>query len=320
MTENIQGATMKTAGRKASKADIVDVIDPKLDQLKINGAMALMRSDATEVVLVQAQHDSHVRAVALQLGYQLPADCTDPDLIQRDISANMRRSVEACLEVGRGLGVLKVACQHGNFMARLDVLSIEPRVAQRFIASASRFSNAATSPLLKAIGNQSKLFEMLVLDDDQIEELQLTGQTGELKLDDIASMSVKELRANLREARKEKMSVDHRLGNLNTRNQKLEDSLFRIQKESTDERLLGLRKEATAIMNDALGAVRGGLRQALVALRDHPGEEPSSLFMAGLVGQVQYDLTALREEFGLPDVSTAADAQLIAEMAQWAKD
>lgn len=312
---------MKTAGRKAKKADIVDVIDPKLDQPKINGAMALMRADATDVVLVQAQHDSHVRAVALQLGYQLPADCTDPDLIQRDISANMRRSVEACLEVGRGLGVLKAACQHGNFMARLDVLGIEGRVAQKFMQAATKFSNTPlTAHLTKAIANQTKLFEMMVLDDDQIEELQLTGQTGELKLDDIASMSVKELRANLREARKEKMSVDHRLGNLNTRNQKLEDSLFRIQKESTDERLLGLRKEATAIMNDALGAVRGGLRQALVALRDHPGEEPSSLFMAGLVGQVQYDLTALREEFGLPDVSTAADAQLIAEMAQWAKD
>ena len=311
---------MKTAGRKANKVDISDVIDPQLDQPKINGAMALMRADATDVVLVQAQHDSHVRAVALQLGYQLPADCTDPDLIQRDISANMRRSVEACLEVGRGLGVLKAACQHGNFIARLDVLGIEVTVAQRFMQASLKFSNTATSRLLSAAGNQSKLFEMLVLDDDQIEELQLTGQTGELKLDDIASMSVKELRANLREARKEKMSVDHRLGNLNTRNQKLEDSLFRIQKESTDERLLGLRKEATAIMNDALGAVRGGLRQALVALRDHPGEEPSSLFMAGLVGQVQYDLSALREEFGLPDVSTAADAQLIAEMAQWSAE
>ena len=42
--------------------------------------------------------------------------------IQRDISANMRRSVEACLEVGRGLAVLKAACGHGNFVARLDVL------------------------------------------------------------------------------------------------------------------------------------------------------------------------------------------------------
>ncbi|WP_374351633.1 hypothetical protein [Chitinimonas sp.] len=149
------------------------------------------------------QQEVTVRAVAAKLGYQLPADCTDPDLIQRDIAINMRRSVEACLEVGRGLRVLKEACQHGQFSARLDVLGIEPRVAQRFMATASKFGNTVSPPLLKAIGNQTKLFEMLVLDDEQIEELELTGQTGELTLDDVASMSVKELRAALRKARED---------------------------------------------------------------------------------------------------------------------
>lgn len=152
--------------------------------------------------------DATVRAVAQQLGYQLPADCTDPDLIQRDVAANMRRSVEACLEVGRGLRVLKEACEHGQFIARLDVLGIEPRVAQKFMASAMRFSNATSTPLLAAAGNQTKLFEMLVLDDEQLEELELTGQTGELKLDDIATMSVKELRSALRETREEKSAIE----------------------------------------------------------------------------------------------------------------
>ena len=155
------------------------------------------------VALATSQHDSAVRAVAQQLGYQLPADCTDPDLIQRDIAANMRRSVEACLEVGRGLMVLKTACGHGNFMARLEVLGVETRVAQKFMASATKFSNAASTPLLKAVGSQTKLFEMLVLDDEQIEELELTGQTGELHLDDVATMSVKELRAALRQAKQD---------------------------------------------------------------------------------------------------------------------
>lgn len=158
--------------------------------------------------LVAVEQEATVRAVAAQLGYQLPADCTDPDLIQRDISANMRRSVEACLEVGRGLAVLKAACGHGNFVARLDVLGIEARVAQRFMASATRFTNAASTPLLKAIGNQTKLFEMLVLDDEQLEELELTGQVGELKLDDIAAMSVKELRNALREAKADAAATD----------------------------------------------------------------------------------------------------------------
>jgi len=156
------------------------------------------------LALANSQQDATVRAVAAQLGYQLPADCTDPDLIQRDIAANMRRSVEACLEVGRGLRVLKEACEHGQFIARLDVLGIERSVAARFMQAATKFSNvASTHHLTKAIGTQTKLFEMLVLDDEQLDELELTGQTGELKLDDIATMSVKELRQALREARED---------------------------------------------------------------------------------------------------------------------
>lgn len=157
---------------------------------------------ANQIAVMHEERQLTVRAVAAQLGYQLPADCTDPDLIQRDIAANMRRSVEACLEVGRGLRVLKEACEHGNFIARLDVLGMERSVAARFMQAAAKFSNvASTHHLTKAIGNQTKLFEMLVLDDEQIEELELTGQTGELKLDEIAIMSVKELRTALRDSR-----------------------------------------------------------------------------------------------------------------------
>jgi hypothetical protein len=161
------------------------------------------------VSLMDAQQSATVRAVAAQIGYQLPADCTDPDLIQRDISANMRRSVEACLEVGRGLAVLKAACEHGNFMSRLDVLGIDRKVSAKFMQAAAKFSNVSTSRHLTAsLGNQSKLFEMLVLDDEQIEELELTGQTGDLHLDKIATMSVKELRAALREAKADAEATD----------------------------------------------------------------------------------------------------------------
>ena len=164
---------------------------------------------AQELAVFQRELEVTVRAVAQQIGYQLPADCTDPDLIQRDISANMRRSVEACLEVGRGLAVLKAACGHGNFIARLDVLGIEYSVGARFMQAAKKFSNvASTRHLTAALGNQTKLFEMLVLDDEQIEELELTGQTGELHLDKIATMSVKELRAALREAKADADATD----------------------------------------------------------------------------------------------------------------
>lgn len=308
-----------TAGRKPKKAEVIDVIDPSLDQTKIEGAMVQMRTDATELALVQAQHDSAVRAVALQMGYQLPADCTDPDLIQRDISANMRRSVEACLEVGRGLAVLKSACSHSNFLARLDVLGVDYGVAQKFIQASGKFSTSRT--VTNALSGQSKLFEMLILDDTQIEELELTGQTGELKLDEIATMSVKELRAALREERQEREADKGVLASKNKRIDKLERDAVRIAKSTPDEVLLELQKESTALMNDALGCVRGQIRQAFIALKNHGENDNSdnSLFMAGLVGQLQGDLNALREEFNLPDISTAADQELAAEVAQWGK-
>lgn len=270
---------------------------------------------ATQLGMVQAQHDSAVRAVALQMGYQLPADCTDPDLIQRDISANMRRSVEACLEVGKGLRVLKEACGHGNFMSRLDDLCIDVDVAGRFIQAAKRFSNSPTSAnLAKAINSKSKLFEMLLLDDEQLEELELTGQTGELSLDDVATMSIKELRHAVREARADKEAGDKLLADKNT---KIDRLSRHIQKATPDQVLLELQKEATTLMNDALGCVRGQIRQAFIAIQNHT-EADHSVFMAGLLGQLQADVTAVREEFNLPDVSTAADQVLAAEVAQWA--
>lgn len=281
-------------------------------------AQALTTLDANAQALseVRQQADARVRAVAVQLGYQLPADCTDPDLIQRDISANMRRSVEACLQVGMGLCALKAGCQHGEFTARLDVLGIDAGVAQKFMQSATKFSNASTSRhLTDAIGNQSKLFEMLVLDDEQIEELELTGQTGELKLDEIATMSVKELRAALREERQERQADKDLLETKNKRIDKLEKETQRIAKMSPDEALVAVKKEAASFYTDAQGLIVGQLRQALKTLAAH-GAEP--VYMAGLVGQLAADLHVLREEFGLPDLSNAADEQLASEVAQWA--
>jgi hypothetical protein len=269
-----------------------------------------------QLALVTAQHDSAVRAVALQMGYQLPADCTDPDLIQRDISINMRRSVEACLEVGKGLRVLKEACGHGNFMARIDVLGIDVHVASRFVSAAVKFSNLRTyANLTNGITTQNKLFEMIALDGDQLEELELTGQTGELALDDVATMSVKELRHAVREARADKEAGDKLLADKNAKIDKLSRH---INKATPDQVLLEIQKEATALMNDALGCVRGQIRQAFTAIKNHT-EDDHSVFMAGLLGQLQADVTALREEFNLPDVSNAADQELASEVAQWAK-
>lgn len=164
---------------------------------------------ANQAVALLDERASRVRAVALQMGYQLPGDGVDADLIQRDIAANMRRSVEACLEVGRGLAVLKEACEHGEFGKRLEVLGIEARVSQRFMLAAVKFSNAALAPhLTNAIGSQSKLFELLVLDADEVQELAAGGEVRGLDADDIAGMTRNELRAALKASRDQLAAKD----------------------------------------------------------------------------------------------------------------
>lgn len=136
--------------------------------------------------------------VAFPQGYRLPDDCTDPNLIQRYIAAQMGRTVEACLEIGRGLHALKALCTHGEFLSRLGELGGDIRHFQRFMSAYRRFSNRESLPILEATGKQTKLFELLPLDDGQLEELTVKGQTGPLVLSEIMSMTAKGVRATVR--------------------------------------------------------------------------------------------------------------------------
>ncbi|WP_228384521.1 hypothetical protein [Rhodocyclus gracilis] len=277
-----------------------------------------IRDEIAQLDVLETQLDARVRAVATQIGYQLPGGYTDPDLIQRDISASMRRSVEACLEVGRGLTVLKAACEHGNFIARLEVLGIETRVAQKFMGTARKFANATSTPLLKAAGNQTKLFEMLVLDDEQIEELELTGQSGELKLDEIATMSVKELRAALRATRQDLEARGEVLEGKNRKIDELTESLAKAQRrvkalppaEVADE----LRKEVTQMAGMAEVGILA-LRSGLAALAEHAETHGANHedFTAGLICQLELAIKQLRGEF---DIKTRPDGD---DTPEWAR-
>lgn len=250
------------------------------------------------------KRDLEARELATRIGYQLPADETNPDLIQRDIAANMRRSVEACLEVGRGLIILKQVCGHGGFLPRLEALGIESTVAIRFMQAAAKFSNAATSQhLIKAIGNQSKLFEMLVLDDEQIEALTLTGQTGELSLDDVATMSVKELRAALRESREQIEAKDVVAGENQKTIQKLKEKLTRskptpefLAQESLDE----LGKESVQCIAHISAGMRAALGTAMASVDTYGADRHLvEQSCASAIGNIFAALRSLAAEFDI---------------------
>lgn len=286
-------------GRTANKG-----VEPvELQPLDEQGLLATQN----RMAVLHSEQDASVRALAVQLGYQLPADCTDPDLIQRDIAANMRRSVEACLEVGRGLSVLKAACGHGQFLPRLEVLGIDDGVARKFMQAAAKFANRS-APMIKAIGSQSKLFELLILDGDEIDELDLTGQTGELSLDDVASMSIKELRSALRESRERYSAQGEVMARKNLEldetRQQLEQTRRLVQARSRDELARVLRQETAAAAYEVEAALQGSLRAAFAQLEEHRREsgEDHLTFKAALVRQLEITLAAIRSEFHLPQL------------------
>lgn len=267
---------------------------------------------ANQLAALTNEASASAHAIALQVGYQ---GALTVGTLEDEIRFYQRRTVEAILETGKRLLVLRELSQIGTeFDKRVELLGFARSTAYRFMQAAVKTSKSANLAVLSTqVKSASAFLELVTHDDDVLENL--------AEMDDVEKMSASQLRAALRESREEKNAVEKVLTDKNASMDKLRAQLKRVQAAPPNEQLLDLQREATTIMNDALGAVRGQLRQALIALNDVPEGTPSqAVFMAGLVGQITADLVALREEFQLPDVSNAADQKLAAEMAEWDKE
>ena len=288
-----------TTPTPASKEVIADAV-----------AISQTMDAANQLAVMSIESNASAVAVAQQIGYQ---GAVTVGALEDEIRFYQRRTVEAILETGKRLLVLKELTPHGEFSQRVEMLGFSDRTARRFMQAAIKTSKSANLAVLSTqVKSASAFLELVTHDDDVLENL--------ADMDDVEKMSASELRAALREAREEKGAVEKVLADKNTAMDKLRAQVKRIEKLPPDEQRQNLMKEATAIAHDALGAIRGGVRAALAALSVENGQEVRGLdvFMAGLVGQLQAELAALREEFNLPDVSNAADAALAGEVAQWA--
>ena len=135
------------------------------------------------------------------------------------------------------------------------------------------------------------------------------------------SKEKEELQKSLEDMTGEREAALESAGNRTKEVTKLKAQLSRINKLPPDDALIELTEEATALATEAAGMVLGNVRQGLQALVDHAAKHGGDVgvTMAGMVGQIQRELTRLRTEFDLPDVSNAADEVLAAEVAQWAR-
>ena len=280
---------------------------PPAESLEILPAAA-ERIEAGQELATQAQQAA--QALAVQMGYDGPVTV---GTLEDEIRFYQRRSVEALLECGKRLLLLKELTPHGEFVQRVELLGIHIKTAQRFMVAAAKAAKSDNlSFLATQVKSASAFLELVTHDDDELEALK--------DMDAIDRMSASELRSALREAKADAEATQEVLDKKNARIDKLEREKRLIANLPRDEVLLKLQQEATSMLNDALGAIRGDVRQALIAL-SNDGEDRGSqdVFMAGLVGQLMAALAELREEFNLPDVSNAAQLQLAAEMKEWAE-
>lgn len=109
------------------------------------------------------------------------------------------RTVDECMQIGRTLLLLKASVPHGEFGPALDGLGLCKRTGQRYTSSAKRFSRYPQ--VRKHCFNESMLFELLPLNDAQLDELERTGCVDGLRLDDMAGMTLKQLSQAVRAVR-----------------------------------------------------------------------------------------------------------------------
>lgn len=192
--------------------------------------------------------DHHANVVRLAEDYQYKGELTVGALEDR-IRFYQGRTVEAVLEMGKCLLILKEMCSHGDFTKRIELLGFSPRMAQKFMQATLKVKSEFNS-LIAKVDSQTKLLELITLDDDQLEALNSGESVGGITLDDIDTMSVSELKKALKQARAENEAKDEVLA---TKNRKIDelDAKLSVRKHIDNAKVM--QQEVESHINDELG-------------------------------------------------------------------
>lgn len=146
-------------------------------------------------------------ARTLMAAYHLPS--ANPDVIETEIRGFQQTAVEAMFNIGARLLLLRQVTEHGEWLMRLERLGIQPRAAQKIVSATLKYSDPKKPRSDRLLGlGKTKLLELLVLDDEQLDVLDQGGQVGELDLDDAARMSASELRTEVRKLKAQVLAKD----------------------------------------------------------------------------------------------------------------
>lgn len=274
-------------------------------------ADAALARDLDENLNALSQHQTRIMQ---QYGEGLPYE---RDRIVHEARFYMAQSAEAMLEAGKRLVILKENEPHGTFTAIVEnELGLAPQVARRMMQASVKFlgygdSTQPKRSSLRVLG-KTKLYELMVLDDDELDQLAEGGTVAGATLDEIDRMTSRELKAALRESRENSAAQQRVLADKNSKIDELATRLekkSRIQPPEPDQQSAQLRAEVGAIAFDAeahlLGKLQAGF-SALVDISDSTLQSPPTEFMNGLLCQLERAIHQLRERFFLDDAPNAS--------------
>lgn len=270
--------------------------------------------NATKDLVVAQTAQRQMQQVAIAYGDNLPYSY---DRVLNECAFFMEQSAVAAIELGKRLILIKEMEGHGKYGQALDSLGLSRFTAAKVMNAVIKLpSNVSTSThLLQQVKSKSKLLELMILDDVDLQELSDGGTVAGLKLDDVDRMSVRELRVALRESRETITSKDSVMKAKDTKLNEMAEkinTLSRAVAEKDRQKALekptpeaegqGLRTETIAIVTaiETDGIIRQ-LQQAFLALKAHSIKSniDHNAFMAGCINQIKRAINMVQADFEL---------------------
>jgi hypothetical protein len=170
----------------------------------------------------EAAQDRRLAEVEQKYGDDLPFD---QHRIEDEVKFYLGQSAQAYFEAGKRLIRLKEHVGHGAFMTSLERIGLEQSVANKTMFTVRKFIearivNSETIPNL----SPTKLYEIALLDPEDIEDLGTGGTVAGKTLDDLEKMTVREIKEAFRKEREDRKAKDAaREDVIKAKNDKIDD-------------------------------------------------------------------------------------------------
>ncbi|MDR5611047.1 MULTISPECIES: DUF3102 domain-containing protein [unclassified Arsenophonus] len=244
----------------------------------------------------------HQQAIMEKYGEGLPYE---RERIVHEARFYMAQSAEAMLEAGKRLIILKENEPHGEFVNIVtSQLGLAERTAQIMMKASLKYLSpqlGGKAQTFAALG-KAKLYELMLEDDEDLAELAEGGTIAGLTLDEVDRMSVRELKAKLRETR-DSLEASRRLANEKDQkiNELSENRLLNQHRPLGEEGIRQLREEIGLVGFDVKAILMGRFREGLEKLHSHSGDITSHAdYLAGLLNDIEFEINVLRSDFSLP--------------------